>query len=72
MRTATAAALASQIAVADGATAIGPGHLILALLDDPGAIAWRGVRADPSRASARSPPLRRGPLRPGGPPRSYC
>lgn len=44
VRTATAVAVASQIAMADGAPSITPGHLILALLEDPGAIAWRGVR----------------------------
>lgn len=43
-RTAAALALASQIAMADGSPSIRPGDIILALLDDPGAIAWRGVR----------------------------
>ena len=43
-RTAAAAAMASQIAMADGLAEIGSGHLLLALLEEPGAIAWRGVR----------------------------
>jgi hypothetical protein len=30
--------------MADRATEIGSGHILLALLEEPGAIAWRGVR----------------------------
>jgi len=44
-RTAVMAALAAQAAWADGAPKIGSEHLLRALLEEPGAIAWAGLRA---------------------------
>lgn len=44
-RTARLCAFAAQLALLDGSTSIDPLHLAAALLEEPGAVAWAGLRA---------------------------